>query len=74
MKQIKIKLNSNIKEVKGNLFKKNNIVKVKAGNVVKGKINLKKKIKQIQFVNSRQDLYRLSNFRKIDNFKATKRY
>jgi len=47
MKQIKIKLNSNIKEVKGNLFKKNNIVKVKAGNVVKGKINFKKKIKQI---------------------------
>ena len=30
-----------------NLFKKNNIVKVKAGNVVKGKINFKKKIKQI---------------------------
>ena len=47
MKQIKIKLNSNIKEVKGNLFKKNNIVNVKAGNVVKGKINFKKKIKQI---------------------------
>jgi len=47
MKQIKIKINSNIKEVKGNLFKKNNIVKVKAGNVVKGKINFKKKIKQI---------------------------
>ena len=60
MKQIKIKLNSNIKEVKGNLFKKNNIVKVKAGNVVKGKINFKKKIKQIQFANFnlRQDLYR----------------
>lgn len=47
MKQIKIKLNSNIKEVKGNLFKKNNIVKVKAGNAIKGKINFKKKIKQI---------------------------
>jgi len=47
MKQIKIKINSNIKEVKGNLFKKNNIVKVKAGNVIKGKINFKKKIKQI---------------------------
>ena len=47
MKQIKIKLNSNIKEVKGNLFKKDNIIKVKVGNVVKGKINLKKKIKQI---------------------------
>ena len=47
MKQIKIKLNSNIKEVNGNLFKKNNIAKVKAGSVVKGKINFKKKIKQI---------------------------
>ena len=47
MKQIKIKLNSNIKEVKGNLFKKNNILKVKVGNVIKGKVNLKKKIKQI---------------------------
>ena len=47
MKQIKIKINSNIKEVKGNLFKKNNIVKVKAGNAIKGKINFKKKIKQI---------------------------
>ena len=47
MKQIKIKINSNVKEVKGNLFKKNNIVKVKAGNVIKGKINFKKKIKQI---------------------------
>ena len=47
MKQIKIKINSNVKEVKGNLFKKNNILKVKVGNVIKGKINLKKKIKQI---------------------------
>ncbi len=47
MKQIKIKINSNIKEVKGNLFKKNNIAKVKVGNSIKGKINLKKKIKQI---------------------------
>ena len=56
MKQIKIKINSNIKEVKGNLFKKINIVKVKAGNAIKGKINFKKKIKQIQFVNSRQDV------------------
>ena len=45
MKQIKIKINSNIKEVKGNLFKKNNILKVKAGNEIKGKINFKKKIK-----------------------------
>ena len=43
MKQIKIKINSNIKEVKGNLFKKNNIVKVKAGNVINGKIDLTKK-------------------------------
>tara|TARA_B100001750_G_scaffold163416_1_gene132102 strand:+ start:236 stop:379 length:144 start_codon:yes stop_codon:yes gene_type:complete len=47
MKQIKIKINSNVKEVKGNLFKKNNILKVKVGNVIKGKVNLKKKIKQI---------------------------
>ena len=47
MNQIKIKINSNVKEVKGNLFKKNNILKVKAGNVIKGKVNLKKKIKQI---------------------------
>ena len=58
MKQIKIKINSNIKEVKGNLFKKSNIIKVRAGNAIKGKINFKKKIKQIQFVNSRQDPYR----------------
>ena len=58
MKQIKIKINSNIKEVKGNLFKKSNIIKVRAGNAIKGKINFKKKIKQIQFVNLRQDLYR----------------
>ena len=43
MKQIKIKINSNVKEVKGNLFKKNNILKVKVGNVIKGKVNLKKK-------------------------------
>ena len=47
MKQIKIKINSNIKEVKGNLFKKSNIIKVRAGNAIKGKINFKKKIKQI---------------------------
>ena len=47
MKQIKIKLNSNIKEVKGNLFKKSNIIKVRAGNAIKGKINFKKKIKQV---------------------------
>ena len=47
MKQIKIKINSNIKKVKGNLLQKNNFLKVKAGNVVKGKINFKKKIKQI---------------------------
>ena len=45
MKQIKIKLNSNIKEVKGNLFKKSNIIKVRAGNAIKGKINFKKKTK-----------------------------
>ena len=45
MKQIKIKINSNIKKVKGNLFKKNNITKVKVGNAIKGQINLKKKIK-----------------------------
>ena len=42
MKQIKIKINSNIKKIKGNLFKKNNIAKVKVGNVIKGKIDLKK--------------------------------
>ena len=58
MKQIKIKINSNIKKVKGNLLQKNNFLKVKAGNAIKGKINFKKKIKQIQFVNLRQDLYR----------------
>ena len=58
MKQIKIKINSNIKEVKGNLFKKSNIIKVRAGNAIKCKINFKKKIKQIQFVNSREDPYR----------------
>ena len=58
MKQIKIKINSNIKEVKGNLFKKSNIIKVRAGNAIKGKINFKKKIKQVQFFNLRQDLYR----------------
>ena len=45
MKQIKIKINSNIKEVKGNLFKKSNIIKVRAGNAIKGKINFKKKTK-----------------------------
>ena len=43
MKQIKIKINSNIKEVKGNLFKKNTLPKVKAKNVIYGKINLAKK-------------------------------
>tara|TARA_B100001540_G_C15443477_1_gene477725 strand:- start:1 stop:147 length:147 start_codon:yes stop_codon:yes gene_type:complete len=47
MKQIKIKINSNIKEVKGNLFKKNTLLKVKAKNVIYGKINLAKK-KQIK--------------------------
>ena len=47
MKQIKIKINSNIKEVKGNLFKKNTLPKVKAKNVIYGKINLAKK-KQIK--------------------------
>ena len=47
MKQVKIKINSNIKEVKGNLFKKNTLLKVKAKNVIYGKINLAKK-KQIK--------------------------
>ena len=47
MKKIKVKINSNIKEIKGNLFKKNNCPKVKAGNVINGKINLAKK-KQIK--------------------------
>ena len=42
MKQIKIKINSNVKEVKGNLFKKKDVAKVKVGNVIKGRINLKK--------------------------------
>ncbi len=42
MKQTKIKINLNIKKIKGNLFKKKNIAKVKAGNAIKGKINLKK--------------------------------
>ncbi len=47
MKKIKIKINSNIKEVKGNLFRKNNFPKVKAGNVINGKINLTKKNRKI---------------------------
>ena len=47
MKQIKIKINSNIKKVKGNLLQKNNFLKVKAGNVINGKINLTKKNRKI---------------------------
>ena len=47
MKKIKIKINSKIKIIKGNLFKKNNSSKVKAGKTVKGKIDLKKKDKNL---------------------------
>ena len=36
MKKIKIKINSNVKEVKGNLFQKNNFPKIKAGNTADG--------------------------------------
>ena len=38
----KIKISSKVKMVKGNLFKKNNSSKVRAGNLIKGKIDLKK--------------------------------
>ena len=38
----KIKISSKVKIIRGNLFKKNNIAKVKVGNVIKGKIDLKK--------------------------------
>ena len=38
---------ANIKEVKGNLFKKNNFPKVKAGNMINGKINLTKKNRKV---------------------------
>ena len=38
----KIKINSKVKIIKGNLFQKNNSPKVKAGNLIKDKIDLKK--------------------------------
>ena len=38
----KIKISSKVKIIRGNLFQKNNSSKVRAGNLIKGKINLKK--------------------------------
>ena len=38
----KIKISSKVKIVRGNLFQKNNSSKVRAGNLIKGKIDLKK--------------------------------
>jgi hypothetical protein len=38
----KIKISSKVKIIKGNLFQKNNSSKVRAGNLIKGKIDLKK--------------------------------
>jgi hypothetical protein len=38
----KIKISSQVKIIRGNLFQKNNSSKVKAGNLIKGKIDLKK--------------------------------
>ena len=43
----KIKINSNVKIIKGNLFQKSNYPKVKARGVIKGKINLKIKDKNL---------------------------
>tara|TARA_B100000953_G_C17864454_1_gene372657 strand:- start:375 stop:530 length:156 start_codon:yes stop_codon:yes gene_type:complete len=37
-----IKLNSKSKIITGNIFSKTNLVKVKSGSSIKGKINLKK--------------------------------
>ena len=47
MSMKKIKINSNVKIIKGNLFQKSNYPKVKAGGVIKGKINLKIKDKNL---------------------------
>ena len=38
----KIKISSKVKIIRGNLFQKNNSSKVRAGNLIKGKIDLKK--------------------------------
>jgi hypothetical protein len=38
----KIKISSKVKIIRGNLFQKNNSSKVRSGNLVKGKIDLKK--------------------------------
>ena len=47
MSMKKIKINSNVKIIKGNLFQKSNYPKVKARGVIKGKINLKIKDKNL---------------------------
>ena len=55
MKQIKIKISSKVKIIRGNLFQKNNSSKVRAGNLIKGKIDLKKilvKIYLLSLVNN----------------------
>jgi len=50
----KIKINSNVKIIKGNLFQ-SNYPKVKAGSIIKGKINLKRSSKNL-FTKSRKSI------------------
>tara|TARA_B100001250_G_C19594110_1_gene697654 strand:- start:100 stop:267 length:168 start_codon:yes stop_codon:yes gene_type:complete len=50
----KIKINSNVKIIKGNLFQ-SNYPKVKAGSIIKGKINLKRSSKNL-FAKSRKSI------------------
>tara|TARA_B100001123_G_C15294014_1_gene1018482 strand:- start:1477 stop:1692 length:216 start_codon:yes stop_codon:yes gene_type:complete len=52
----KIKINSNVKVVKGNLFQKSSFPKVKFGNIIKGKINLKKNKQTNLVVKAKQDV------------------